>query len=73
MKIKSLVKKLARPVDSIAIDIEGDSYTVFGGPETNHIPDELLNLNVKTWDVRAAIYKVSSGESKVMYLLEIIT
>ena len=71
MKIKSLLKKLARPVDSVAIDIEGYSYTVFGGQETKHIPDELLNLNVNTWDVRVAIHTTSSGETKAMYMIEI--
>ena len=71
MTVKKLLKKLARPVDTINIDSEGEFSIVYDGFETEEIPEGILTLSVKTWEVRVTIRMVSLGEAEILYLLVI--
>ena len=73
MTIKKLLKKLARPVDTIIIRSEGENASnVSDGFDLDTIPEELFGMKVKTWEVQVDLEMMSICEATINYILYII-
>ena len=71
MTIKKLLKKLARPVDLITIDNEGEFNITISGFDTDLLSESNLSLAVRSWEVRVDIVQKSLCEIDIVYRLVI--